>query len=110
MPTTPVFAFRLKQEQRIALAEVARINGNSSVSSFLRQMIEALCGSDEKEAERFALRLMERAGQQMKLHLAEVEQAKERIDTLAAAVKPVEKARSQAIRREKRGRRAKRSK
>jgi uncharacterized protein (DUF1778 family) len=105
MPT-PHISFRLKREQQIALAEVARINGNPTVSSFLREMIEALCGPKQEEAEKFALRLMERAGQQMKLHLADVEEAKERIQALSAKDQRSPKKRAAAIRGKPGGHRA----
>ena len=105
MPT-PTYTFRLKKEQRIALAEVAKINGNPSVGSFLREMIEALCGPKQEEAEKFALRLMERAGQQMQLHLADVEEAKHRIQALSGKDQRSPKKRMAAIRGKTGGRRA----
>jgi uncharacterized protein (DUF1778 family) len=103
---TPPLSFRLKKEQRLALIEVAKINGNPSVSAFLREMIQALCGPKQEEAEKFALRLMERAGQQMQLHLAEVEEAKERIQALSAKDQRSPKKRAAAIRGKTGGRRA----
>jgi len=70
MPT-PIMNFRLPPPERAALLEMAKLYGAANVSTFLREMVGAMCSGDAKRVRDFNVRLFSKVGEQLALKLSE---------------------------------------
>jgi len=68
MPS-PKFTFRLPQQDRDALAEMAKVYGANSAGGFLAEMVGAMCSADPVRIKTFYSRLIAGAGEQLTLRL-----------------------------------------
>jgi len=68
MPT-PLFNFRLPEEEANTLREVAKLYGSPSASAFVREMVTTMCSGEPDQAKAFIGRLISRMGEQLSLSL-----------------------------------------
>lgn len=102
MPT-PHFSFRLPVDQADSLRDMAKLYGAKDTSSFLREMVGAMCSNDMEKVKAFNGRLATKMGEQLTLKLNAV------LDEATGAGKKAKKARKVAQGRKGGGRAGKRN-
>lgn len=66
---TPIFNFRLPENEANDLRRVAKLYGAPSTSAFLREMLMVFCSGEPDQARSFVGRLFSRLGEQLTLPL-----------------------------------------